>query len=386
MTLFAAASVLIFILTVLAIERIAVKRSVDSINIRILVNGTRGKSTVTRYIAAAMREAGHFAFAKVTGTVPELILPDGSGRELKRRGAARVQEQFGVIRRAASGGADSLVLECMSISPELQQLESRFYNPGVYVITNIRDDHRESMGSSPDEQAEGMISAIPPGSTVVTASGKYTNKIRDAANKRGCRVIISGEGDPDGIKRELPDHLIRENVELACRAAEVAGVDLNKALGSILGYAGEDDNKLIRMENEKGSFCFVDGFSVNDVESAEIFVTYWSDRLSLKGGFSVVLNTRADRPTRSISFAEWLAGNGRISGVAVTGSHAPAARRALKKAGFPGEHISIWKKRDITRAVALVPALCGKDSVVFGFGNIRGAGFDIPEILRNEFC
>jgi poly-gamma-glutamate synthase PgsB/CapB len=274
----------------------------------------------------------------------------------------------------------------MSISPELQRLESRFFNPAIYVITNIRDDHRESMGVSLDEQAEGMISAIPEDSTVVTASGKYSRKIREAAEKNGCRVIVVGKEGSGIMNREIPDHLFRENVELACRAAEAAGVDFEKALGSIIRAGGGVGDKLIRVENEKGSFCFVDGFSVNDSESAEIFVDYWTGRLSIKGKFSVILNTRSDRPTRSVSFARWLAGSGRISNIALTGSHSPAARRALLRAGFPAGDIRIWKNRDISMAGALVTGICDNNSVVFGFGNIHGAGFDIPEILRNEFC
>ena len=44
------------------------------------VAGTRGKSTTVRLIAAGLRAGGHRVVAKVTGTQPRIILPDGSER------------------------------------------------------------------------------------------------------------------------------------------------------------------------------------------------------------------------------------------------------------------------------------------------------------------
>ena len=47
------------------------KRSLNLIPLRIHVNGTRGKSSVTRLIAAGLREGGMRTFAKTTGTAQE---------------------------------------------------------------------------------------------------------------------------------------------------------------------------------------------------------------------------------------------------------------------------------------------------------------------------
>jgi len=63
-----------------------------SIPVRIHVNGTRGKSSITRLIAAGLRAGERRVVAKTTGTKPRIILEDGReipidvlGRPLKRR-------------------------------------------------------------------------------------------------------------------------------------------------------------------------------------------------------------------------------------------------------------------------------------------------------------
>ena len=56
----------------------------SSIPIRIHVNGTRGKSSVTRLIAAGLRAGGKRTFAKTTGTAPRVIDSKGIDRIIHR--------------------------------------------------------------------------------------------------------------------------------------------------------------------------------------------------------------------------------------------------------------------------------------------------------------
>src|SRR5512139_3652667 len=94
-------------------ERLARDRALAAIPIRIHVNGTRGKSTVTRYIAAALREGGVRTVAKTTGTAPRLILPDGRERAVRRRAPASIREQLWLLREAHRLQATAVVIECM---------------------------------------------------------------------------------------------------------------------------------------------------------------------------------------------------------------------------------------------------------------------------------
>ena len=54
------------------------------IPLRIHVNGTRGKSSVTRLIAAGLREGGKRTFAKTPGPAPRVIDEEGIDRIVHR--------------------------------------------------------------------------------------------------------------------------------------------------------------------------------------------------------------------------------------------------------------------------------------------------------------
>ncbi len=378
-----ASALALFVIGLLTIEAVSVRRSVKAIRIRVHVNGTRGKSTVVAYIAAALRASGKRTFAKITGIRPTLLLPDGASEIIRRRGPARVQEQFSTIRRAARSGAECLVLECMSIDPELQRLESRFFVPEVYVITNIREDHGETMGRTAEERAEAVLSAIPRNSVVVAGPGVCPEILAASAGEKGSRVIIA-KASGDRRIGPLPDGVLEENVAIACAAAEAAGIDFDSALRGSLDFLGTGAERPVELAGDGCVIRFIDGFAVNDVESAERFVGYWRRKMAYEGGATVLLNTRSDRPTRSLSFAKWLAAARGISRVVVIGTHARAAKRALLKEGFPGKNVLLWSSAQARRADALLPAVCGDDRVVFGLGNIAGEGFAILKVLKHE--
>ena len=50
----------------------------DQVQIRIHVNGIRGKSTVTRLLGGMLREGGFNTLSKTTGSAARIIMPDGS--------------------------------------------------------------------------------------------------------------------------------------------------------------------------------------------------------------------------------------------------------------------------------------------------------------------
>src|SRR5687767_2252726 len=85
-----------------------------SIPIRIHVNGTRGKSSVTRLIAGALRERGIKTLAKTTGTLPRMIMADGKEYPIYRPGGANIIEQLRIIDWAVYNNAEALVIECMA--------------------------------------------------------------------------------------------------------------------------------------------------------------------------------------------------------------------------------------------------------------------------------
>src|SRR5919204_2705391 len=87
----------IVVCAALVIERFRHQRARSRIPVVVHVNGTRGKSSVTRLIAAGLREGGLSTWAKVTGTVPRLVDEYGHDRPIVRHAASSIGEQRAVI-------------------------------------------------------------------------------------------------------------------------------------------------------------------------------------------------------------------------------------------------------------------------------------------------
>src|SRR3954462_5726560 len=105
---------LLLLLVFGTVEQHRHERNLARIPVRVLVNGIRGKSSVTRLTAGALRGGGLRVVAKTTGTAARYIHPDGTEQPVYRKfGIANVVDQIGIVRRAAAERPDVLVIECM---------------------------------------------------------------------------------------------------------------------------------------------------------------------------------------------------------------------------------------------------------------------------------
>jgi len=361
-------SLIALVFGLLTAEAWILRRSVNAIALRIHVNGTRGKSGITSYIAAALRSAGIQTLGKVTGEIPALILPDGTRQTLKRRGPARIQEQFRIIRRTGRMGAKALVLECMSIDPALQETESRHFRPLIYVLSNIRDDHREKLGSTHRDQVRAMCQAIPPGCVVVSGDLENLEAISAEAKKKKCRLLVPGEWTP-GPDTELPTGVFPENIALAAEVASQAGVPREEAIRSILE---EISNKEATASGE-----FLNAFSVNDPDSTTVFLDRWREKAGMPQRMILVFNTRADRPERTDAFTQWIRERrGLFAGICITGDHRARAYARLKDLQ-PETDVTTFGPRQLKGLRQVLIDRYGKPLPVVGIGNIGGAGFRI---------
>ena len=66
-------------------EAVRARRDRKALRHVIYVNGTRGKSTVTRMIAAGLTAGGQRVLCKTTGTLPIAIHPDGRQELIERK-------------------------------------------------------------------------------------------------------------------------------------------------------------------------------------------------------------------------------------------------------------------------------------------------------------
>ncbi|MDR7544387.1 MAG: poly-gamma-glutamate synthase PgsB [Armatimonadota bacterium] len=345
-----------------------------SIRHRIHVNGTRGKSSVVRLIAAGLRVGGLRVVAKTTGSAPRVILPDGSERDLRGRRRASLLEYRSAAALAARLRADALVAECMALRPESQRVaEHCLMRSTVGVLTGVGLDHVGIMGDSLAEIAEVLGRTIPAGGLLLVPGPEVPPVWLARARAQGTVVRVvqveSGVVMPEAY-REWP-----ENVALALAACEAVGVSREAALSGIRTASPDPGALRIWRLREPGRQTWLVGaFGANDPHSSRRII----ERVRRESGLAdapviAVFNTRADRGERTLQWCEaLLAGAVPASRVIVTGPHAPAAVRVLVRGG--------WSRQDAAalppRPAAITAAAVAQHgaTIVAGLGNVRGAG------------
>jgi len=365
----------------LVCERLLLDRRRASIPLRISVTGTRGKSSVTRIIASILREDGRKMIAKTTGSHARMVLPNGSEVEVRRRGIPSITEQKHLIRRAAQLKADCVVAEVMSIHPENHYVESQqILQPHMVVITNIRSDHTEAMGKTPEEIAAVFSLDIPEKAAVFVLEGEARAPIEARVRDAAGTLIKVPSGFSSRLQRLAPEIARTEfadNLDLVCALAEHLGIAESTACDGIR-KTRQDIGKLRVWKFQSGETakaCYlVNGFAANDPESSLQVVRMVKNRLDAGGQWAGLLSLRADRGDRTEQWIEALrAGTfDGLSRIYVTGAHAGVVARTIESA----RTLRSRQPREIMRSIMTELA---DQSVIVGLGNMKGAG----ELLVN---
>lgn len=279
-------------LAYLGVESARTRRARKKLPHIIHVNGTRGKSTVSRLIAAGLRAGGISVFCKTTGTDPMVIDVDGREQPIHRRGPANIKEQIRILRQAAEQGAQVLVVECMAVRPELQQAaQSSILKADIGVITNVRRDHTDVMGDTLEEIAWALSNTVPQDGVIFTGESIHYEPIQQRAKKLGSEFhLIVPHGDE-------PDFDFPENIALALAVCENLGVARERALGGMREYCKDPYALSV---HRLGEALFINGLSVNDIQSTQAVYQRVSRQFALEGKrLTLIVNNRADRGTRT---------------------------------------------------------------------------------------
>lgn len=333
------------------------------------VNGTRGKSTVCRLIEAGLRAGGLRVFCKTTGTDPITIDVNGDEAPVVRRGKPNIKEQIRILRQAAGQDAQVLVVECMAVQPELQfAAQHQILRGDIGVITNVRRDHTDVMGETLEEIGTALSNTIPKEGVLFTAETDTLGPLQLRAQQLNTPIKCVR---PDGTE---PEFDFPDNIALALAVCEYLGVDRRTALAGMEHYRRDPYALSV---HSLGPAIWINGFSINDIQSTCMVYQYISHRLCLAHRQLIVLvNNRSDRGSRTEDMLEvclrlapaqvWLMGAGKSY-----------MRRNLKKRL---SHVQI-RNVDVSK---LTPDGMPDNGVIFAIGNIAHEGRAVMELLRRE--
>ena len=381
----------IFIISVLygIIEFALHQKRIYSIPIRIHVNGTRGKSSVTRLIGAALRQGGFKTITKVTGTYPRLILEDGTETAIYRKTGANIIEQLSVTRFASKRKADALVIECMAVQPQYQWItETKMIHSTIGVITNVRMDHVEIMGYSLDEICDSLGKTIPKNHDLFTAENVIFNRLKRISEWKNAKIhqvdeSIVTEEEMQGFK--YFEH--KENVALALEVSKHLGIKREVALkGMYKAIPDAGVLKLSKIEILGKRINFLNGFAANDPQSTLMIWEKIKTGNKLKGLRIVLLNTRQDRLERAKQLS-WLITTKMINDfdyLVLIGQSTQMVEDLCVENGIKMSRILNLGMTEPESVFDAIHSYTENESTVFAIGNMGGMGGSVAEYFENR--
>jgi poly-gamma-glutamate synthase PgsB/CapB len=372
------------------VELWAHKRKIKQIPYRVHVNGTRGKSSVTRLISAALRAGGRRVFAKTTGTLPQMIFPDGSELPVYRASKANIIEQLRIFRVAAENEAEVLVIECMALQPTLQSLcELKLVQATHGVITNARADHLDVMGPDEVNVAEALLGTTPVGQKLFTCERDYLKEFQTACDDRGSELVAISLDEANEISDEemlgfsYVEH--KDNVALALSVAKDFGIEREVALKGMYEVTA-DIGALheFSLDYFGRTLILINGFAANDPESTEMI---WDIALARHDDAQqkvMIINCRADRPDRSRQMGECIAGWAPADYYVVIGSGVyPFMQGALESGISPNKLVYAERMSGVEIFEKLL-SISTPHTMFMGICNIKGPGLELIQFFKNR--
>lgn len=365
-------------------------KNLKKIPIRIHVNGTRGKSSLTRLIAAGLRAGGVRTLAKTTGTLAQIIYPDGAEKPIRRFGKPNIIEQIEVVRTAVVANADAIVIECMALAPKLQALsESRLIQSTHGVITNVRADHLEVMGPSKSDVAKALSSTVPQKGTLFTSEKTYLNFLSKVAQERKSHVFSPCNKEDEVSTEDLagfPYVEHSDNVALALLVCRQFGIGRKTALQAMWKCQSDvGAMKFYRQRHARRNLIFANAFAANDPFSSEqlwklAFARYCDVKFKV-----VMVNCRADRSVRSKQLAETIFKWRGVDLYLVVGQHTQLFAKLGRSLGVPHSKMEVAEGCLASDIVVRMEKLANPHALVVGVGNIAGVGMDLLDLLNRSW-
>ncbi|MCS7249667.1 MAG: poly-gamma-glutamate synthase PgsB [candidate division WOR-3 bacterium] len=357
------------------------KKNVAKIKIRILVNGTRGKSSTCRLIAGGLLENNKKVSCKTTGTKPRLIINDKE-YPIIRLGRANIIEEKKIFRRLSKEIPEFSVTECMALVPEYQTIyNEKLVKPHITVITNVRNDHLDVMGPTLKDVAINLARTIPKnGILFILEDENYLEIFKKMAKEKNCEIVyVKKDSVTDEMMKGFSYLEHKENVALALAVCCYLGCDKDKALFGMKKINPDPGVlRIFEIEIDNNKAYFVNTMAANDPDS--IFYL-WEKFNNLNYDYKIVLmNCRADRVERSQQLGELINEKFIADYYIATGFLTKPFISKLKK-----ENILDLEKKEPEEVFLKISEIIknkeNKKWLIFATGNIVGYG----EKLVKEF-
>lgn len=385
---------LVFLFSIILIiigiyEKYFHQKNLDTIPIRVNVNGIRGKSTVTRLMTGILTAAGYRVVGKTTGTEARMLYwyTKVETEIVRRLEGANIGEQKRVVAAAVKAKANALVSECMAVTPDYQIIfQNNFLQANIGVIVNVLEDHLDVMGPTLDDIAEAFLPTIPYGGKLIIAPGPYENYFKATAEKRKTEVLVADTAKIGKEElRQFSSIYFPENIAIALALAKALDIDEEIAWQGMLmanpdpGVANVHTLNILDEET-----YFVNGFAANDVMSTFAIWEMVKNSGYPTENIAVVLNCRADRIDRSFQFAKEFLTNFPSDLIICMGQETKPVSDVYNSGKIEtNEFCDVHDQNGYEIYKSIEEKLAGK--TIFGIGNIHGTAFEfIDAILKLE--
>ena len=358
----------------------------SNIPVRIHVNGTRGKSSVTRLIAAGLRAGGKRTFAKTTGTAPRVIDTEGIDRIIHRLRSPSIGEQVRLLKYFSAEKPDVVVMECMAVQPQYQWIsEHQMVKSDIGVITNARPDHLDEMGPTDVDVVRSLCNSVPIDGTLITAEEKHKNILEKVAEQNGSEFLHSDEDsitDSELNKFNYIEH--PQNIAIALDVCEKMGIKRDVALTGMHSVKPDLGALIVwKLKGKNGSLQFVNGMAANDPVSTLQIWKFVIDRYPTTSGSAVFFNSRDDRPLRTNQMLELTFEEIKPEYFIIRGDKIePKVKRLMHHS--PETRIQIFSLNDKIDSVSKSILGLPEDILVFAISNQVGEGQNILQKLSES--
>ena len=345
-----------------------------NIPIRIHVNGSRGKSSVVRLIAAGLREGGLKTYAKTTGTSPRIIDDKGEDKYIHRLRSASIGEQISLIRYFSKFNPDALVIECMAVNPQYQWVsEQKIIKSTIGVLTNVRPDHLDEMGISMNQITKSMSNTIPFNGIMVTSEDKKVDILTNISKQRNTEFYLADVEFKNNDLNNFQYLEHSENINLALKVCELCGIKKEIAMNGMKKCKPDPGALTIwNIQNNNKTFKFINAFAANDPASTLKTWQMVNSRIK-SNNFAIFLNTRIDRQYRTVQLINLIFEELKPKVLVLRGDNFP---KELKKLMNKNTSIQVYKFPYSIKQNKLIKFMAEDlDSfIVLGIGNIVGWG------------